>query len=351
MSPKNDQQPATPPIVTDPKLETDDKDPVASAAKNLDQSSTSLEPTSIEPLGAKESIFSTVEETDKDDKEEKRPNSFLRTLKKFDRYVIIFLAVLVVVVLIIFYIIEKNRNIASITAKNQSLSQTTLSQLNANSVAVGGSQETLDIQSNSVFSGSALVKGALQVAGAVTVAGNTTLQNAAISGNTQLNQVAGNTLTIDGNTTLKGQLVVGQSLTVGGSTTLSGAVNAGKLTVSSLQVNGDILIDYHLVTNGLSPSIKLASGPLGTGGTVSINGTDTAGTIDINFGSSVSGNSCVVVSFNKSFATIPSVIISPDGNSSGNSGYNVQAKTVNGYQVCLSATADTNTSFDYFVID
>lgn len=354
MPPKNDQQPTAPepatPPVDDPKSESLEKDPVASAADSLDQAPTSLEPTSTEPSG-KQSIFSTVQTTNKDD-DEKRPNRLVMAFKRFDKYILIFLAVLIAVVFVIFYIIEKNKNVAPITANTQTLSQATLSQLNSNSVAIGGSQETLNIQSNSVFSGSALIKGELQVAGPVTVAGNTSLQNATISGNTQLNQVAGNTLTIDGNTTLKGQLVVGQSLSVAGNTTLNGAVNAGKLTVSSLQVNGNISIDYHLVTNGLSPTIKLVSGEtLGTGGTVSINGTDTAGTIVIDFGSSVSGNSCVAVTFNQAFSTIPSVIISPSSGGSAGSNYYVSNKSDNGYQVCLTATADSNANFDYFVID
>ena len=349
MAPKNDQ-PTTPESATMPTPVDSTKDPVASAAESL-EAPASLNPTSTDAAPtAKQSIFSTVETTPTDE-DEKRPNRILRAIKRMDKFVLIFILILIAVVFTIFYIISQNKNVAPVTVKNQTLSQTTLSQINSNSVAIGGSQETLDIQSNSVFSGSALIKGEEQVAGALTVAGNTTLQNASISGNTQLNQVAGNTLTIDGNTTLKGQLVVGQSLTVAGNTTLSGAVNAGKLTVSSLQVNGDISVDFHLVTNGLTPSIKLASGPLGTGGTVSINGTDTAGTIDINFGSGASGTACVEVTFNKSFATTPSVIISPDGSSSAGSNYYVVNKTVTGYQVCLTATQATSSDFDYFVIN
>jgi len=348
MAPKNDQA-TTPEPTTAPTPEDPGKDPVATAAESL-EAPASLNPTSAgEASSAKQSIFSTVEATS-DDEDEARPNRILLVFKRMDKFVLIFILILIAVVFMIFYIIEKNKAVAPVTAKNQTLSQTTLSQLNSNSVAIGGSQETLDIQSNSVFSGSALIKGEEQVAGALTVAGNTTLQNASISGNTQLNQVAGNTLTIDGNTTLKGQLVVGQSLNVAGNTTLSGAVNAGKLTVSSLLVNGDISIDYHLVTNGLSPTIKSISS-LGSGGTTSINGTDTAGTININFGSGVSGNTCVAVTFNKAFATTPSVIISPDGSSSAGSNYYVDNKTATGYEVCLTATQATSSDFDYFVIN
>jgi cytoskeletal protein CcmA (bactofilin family) len=355
MPPNNDQEPTSPEtkassLEDDQKTEAASNDPVATAAESLDQAPNSLDSNSEDQPNPKQSIFSTIQTPDINE-EEKRPNRFLLLFKRLDKYILIFVLVLIVVVFIIFYIIEKNKNVAPVTVKNQPLSQTTLSQLNANSVAIGGSQETLDIQSNSVFSGSALVKGELQVAGPLTVSGNTTLQNAAISGTTQLNQVAGNSLTIDGTTTLKGQLVVGQSLTVAGNSTLSGSVNAGKLTVSSLQVNGNISVDYHLVTNGLSPTIK-ATSSLGSGGTTSINGTDTAGTIAINFGSGVSGNLCESVSFNQGFATIPSVIISPSNSgASDNTNYYVTQKSDTGFEICLTVPNDPNADFDYFVID
>jgi cytoskeletal protein CcmA (bactofilin family) len=349
MAPKNDQpEPTTPPAATDPNAKP--VDPVASAAESLDAAPTSLEPTSVGTEPAKQSIFSNVE-TVLPDQDEKRPNSIIRAFKRLYKFIFIFMLILIAVFFVIFLIIQKNKNVAPVTAKTQSLSQTTLSELNANSVSIGNSQETLDIESNSIFSGSALVKGALQVAGPLTVAGNTTLQNTTIGGTIQLNQIAGNSLTIDGNTTLKGQLVVGGSLTVAGNSTFSGAVNAGSLTVSTLQVNGNISIDHHLVTNGLSPSIKSVSS-LGSGGTTSINGTDTAGTIIFNFGSGASGNVCDAVSFNQVFATVPTVVVSPSNSGAAdNTNYYVTSKTVSGFEICLNVPTDSNANFDYFVID
>lgn len=326
---------------------------VADAAQSLDQTPSSLEPTSPQTDSIKQNIFSTIE-TPSDESDDKKPNKILQFIKKLDKYILAFVLILIAVSFIIFYLVQRNKVTTPTAAKNQSLSQAALTQLNSNSVTLGGNQETLDIQSNSVFSSNALVKGALQVAGTLTVASNTTLQNATISGSTQLNQVAGNSLTINGLTTLKGQLVIGQSLTVAGATTLSGAVNAGKLTVSSLQVNGDISIDYHLVTNGISPTIKsLGSGVIGSGGTVSINGSDTTGTIVINFGSGVSSSAAcdVSISFNQPFTSTPSVIISPTNIGASSINYYVSNKTANGFELCSSGASSTNASFDYFVID
>ena len=363
MAPKNEQTPtdlAPPespttvvPSTNKTKPDSISEEAVAGAAKSLDQTPTSLEPTSPQTDSTKPNIFSSIE-TVTNDTDEKKPNRIIQYLKRLDKYILAFVLVLIAVSFLIFYIIQRNKAVNPVTAHSQSLTQATLSQLNANSVAIGSNQETLDIQSNTIFSSNALVKGALQVAGALTVANNTTLQNATISGSSQLNQVAGNSLTINGLTTLKGQLVVGQSLTVAGNTTLSGAVNAGKLTVSSLQVNGNISIDYHLVTNGLSPTIKsLGSGVIGTGGTVSINGTDTSGTININFGSGVSSSAAcdASITFNQSFANTPSVIISPSNIGASNINYYVSNKTANGFEVCSSGASSTDANFDYFVID
>jgi len=331
MSPKNDPETTSDePKAADPatSLENaqtpeEETQEMAEAAESLDQNTPSSDSNPDQNDAAKKNIFNTVETVDSNEPV-KKTNKLVRYIKRLDSYVLVFLLIIIIIIGMIFYLIIKNNNPNNTVAKSQSLSQSSLSQLNSNNVSLGGSQETLNIQSNSVFSGSALIKGDLQVAGATNVAGNTTLQNVTITGNSQLNQIAGSTLAITGNTTLKGQLVVGQSLTVSGNTNLSGAVNAGKLTVSSLQVNGNIEIDYHLVTNGNSPAIKsFGSNIIGSGGTVSINGTDTAGSVAINFGTSSSSGCDVSITFNQAFATIPYVVISPTSFASASLGYYV----------------------------
>jgi cytoskeletal protein CcmA (bactofilin family) len=360
MSPKNDPNTTDEPKTADPatSLENaqkseDGTQEIEEAAESLDQNTPNQDSNSDQEDSAKKNIFNTIE-TVGTDEPVKKSNKIISYIKHLDSYVLIFLLIIIVIVCMIFYLIIKNKNPNITAANSQTLSQSSLSQLNSNNVALGGSQETLNIQSNSIFSGSALIKGDLQVAGTATVAGNTTLQNVTISGNSQLNQIAGSTLAITGNTTLKGQLVVGQSLTVSGNTTLSGAVNAGKLTVSSLQVNGNIEIDYHLVTNGNSPTIKsFGSSIIGSGGTVSINGTDTAGSIAINFGTSTASGCDVSITFNQAFATIPSIIISPTSSVAANLGYYVTDKSDSGFEVCTTSSPNTpgTANFDYFVIN
>jgi hypothetical protein len=349
MPPLNDL-PANPDIDSSASLETDAQkndtvsEEIASAAETLDDQNPSLDST------ANKNIFNTIQELSPQDSE-KKTNKFIGRLKHLDRYILIFIFIVLIVLLVVFYIFQKKAT-PTITAKSTGLSQSTLTQLNSNSVVVGGTQETLDIQSNSVFSGNALVKGGLQVAGAFVAAGSTSLENVTIYGNTQFNQISGNNLTITGTSNLKGQVIVGQSLSVSGTSNLSGAVNVGKLTVGTLQVNGDINIDYHLVTNGVSPTIKpMSSAILGSGGTVSINGSDTSGTVAINFGTSGAAGCDVTISYSQPFSKIPSVIISPTSSGAANINYYVTNKSDNGFEICSSGASNTTANFDYFVID
>ena len=350
MPPQNDTSNDNPNASLESSTQIPDEttEEIASAANSLDQETSNLDPGASQGDSSGRNIFSTVEELDSK-KEDKKTNRIFSLIRRFDRYLLIFLFIILLVILVIFYIIQKKSSTTA-TVKSTSLSQSTLTQLNSNSVVVGGNQETLDIQSNSVFEGSALIKGGLQVAGTLVIAGNTTLNNVTVSGNAELNQIAGNSLTINNGSTLKGQLVVGQSLTVSGTSTLNGAVDAGKLTVSSLQVNGNINIDYHLVTNGVSPTIK-SLGIIGSGGTVSINGSDTSGTVAINFGSSASAGCDVTISYNQPFPKIPSVIISPSNSGAANINYYVTNKSDTGFTICSSGASDTTANFDYFVID
>ncbi|HUC95575.1 MAG TPA: hypothetical protein VMR76_01280 [Candidatus Saccharimonadia bacterium] len=285
---------------------------------------------------------------------DKKPNgpvfNILPLFKRFDRYLIIFVFVIIIVVVFGFYIVDKNKSPSTPAIKSQTLTQSVLNQLNNTNVQVGSNQQILSVESNTIFSGSVLIKGGLQVAGATNLVGGLNISNINISGNSQLNQISGNEINISGISTLKGQVIIGGGLNVSGTSTLSGAVNAGSLTVSSLQVNGDIQIAHHLDTSGLSPKIA-SQGSIGSGGTVSINGTDTAGAIALNFGNSPTSGCIAIVTFNQSFNTTPEVIISPENAAASSLDYYVNNKTTSSFDICISSNPNTETAiFDYFVI-
>jgi hypothetical protein len=316
---------------------------IAKVAQSLEESDQNITATGSNDSNEQpRSVFSqSVESTNTTPK---APNKIISYLKGLDRYTLIFLFFIIIVIFLIFYLVEKNKNPTS-SIKTQTLSQSTLSQLNNNDIQVGGSQQILNVQSNSIFDGTVLIKSQLQVAG------DLSSQNINISGNSQLNTISSNSLVVSGVTTLKGQLAVGGGLNVTGTTILSGAVSVGALTANSLQVNGDISVLHHLVTNGTNPTISNL-GSIGSGGTTSINGTDTAGTININFGSGAANNSCdVAINFSQSFSVTPVIVISPSNSFAATTNYYIANKSKTGFDLCNSNPSSLNTAtFDYMVI-
>jgi hypothetical protein len=138
---------------------------------------------------------------------------------------------------------------------------------------------------------------------------------------------------------------IGQALTVAGATTFSGAVSADQLTVQSLILNGDLVIDHHINSGGLTPT-RSPGGALGNGGTVSISGSDTAGIITINTGSSPVAGCFVTVTFGKTFNNIPSIVITPVDAAASGIAYYITRTTAN-FSVCTTSTPPAGQTFDY----
>ncbi len=84
---------------------------------------------------------------------------------------------------------------------------------------------------------------------------------------------------------------------------------------------------------------------------MSISGTDTAGSLAINTGSSPPAGLLVSVVFTQKFAATPHVVISPIGSAAGSIQYYVN-RDVNGFSVGTASPppAGANFGFDYIVI-
>jgi hypothetical protein len=148
---------------------------------------------------------------------------------------------------------------------------------------------------------------------------------------------------------LQGQLTVQKSLSVAGAVSV-GSLSASQLTVTSLQLKGDLNISKHVITSG-SPVGRTSGTGLGAGGTVSVNGNDVAGTITVNTGSSPAAGLFATVSFTQKFTSTPHVIITPVGSAAGSVNYYVNRDT-GGFSIGAStpAPAGSSFSFDYFVV-
>jgi cytoskeletal protein CcmA (bactofilin family) len=273
--------------------------------------------------------------------------------KRFNVYILILIFIFVIagVILAIAYFQHKRAETTNVIS-TQALTQNTLNQLANSDSSVGNNQQVLNVQSSAVFAGKVLVREGLEVAGKLQVGGTIAVANIAVSGTAGFNQAqVGKDLSVGGNSSVQGSASVGKSLQVKEGATFGGPVSAPQITTSSMQLNGDLVINKHIVVGGGTPT--RSNGPaLGSGGSSSISGSDTAGTVNINVGSSPGAGCFVTVNFTSRFNDTPHVIITPVGSAGGTIDYYVN-RTSSNFSICDATTPPAGKSFgfDYFVVD
>ncbi len=234
----------------------------------------------------------------------------------------------------------------------QSLSQSTLNQLANSDATVGNSQTVLNVKSSAVFAGQVLVRQNLEVAGNLQIGGTLGLNNITVSGTSQLGQVTINKdLAVAGNTAMQGSATIGKSLQVGGGGTFNGPLSAPQITTSSLQLNGDLVLTHHISAGGGQPG--RSNGPaLGSGGSVSVSGSDTAGSVSINTGGGPAAGCFVTINFTSHYNATPHVLVTPVGSAAGGLAYYIN-RSATSFSICDSSAPPAGSSFgfDYFVVD
>jgi cytoskeletal protein CcmA (bactofilin family) len=287
---------------------------------------------------------------DKPPKGPKKPGFFSR----FSVYLLLFAVIIIIALIVVAATYFKAQNTGNKTNQpsSQTLTQGDISQLAQSDVSVGGAKQTLNVQSNAVFTGQVLVRSDLQVAGKLQVGGTLSLSNITVSGTSQLNDAqVGKNLTVAGNEALQGSLTVQKSLSVNGSASFKGAINAPQIATGSLLLNGELNVTKHITFGGPTPS-RSAGSALGSGGSASVNGSDTAGSININTGGSPAAGCFVTVTFTSAFHSTPHVIISPVGAAAGKLNY-YATRTTSGFSVCDASAPPGGASFafDYLVTE
>jgi hypothetical protein len=271
---------------------------------------------------------------------------------RFNIYLLFFVFVVIIVATILIVAYEVNQKSDTEQLKTQGLSQKTLDQLANSDVTVGDNQTVLNVQSSAVFAGQVLVRKDLEVAGNLRIGGTVALNNITISGTSQLGQVNVNKdLAVAGNSAMQGNATVGKSLQVGGGGTFSGPLSAPQITTSTLQLNGDLVLTHHIITGGSQPG-RNGGSALGGGGSVSLSGSDTAGSININTGGGPGAGCFVTVNFTGRYNSTPHVLVTPVGSAAGGLSYYVNRSTTN-FSICVASPPPAGSSFgfDYFVID
>jgi hypothetical protein len=193
----------------------------------------------------------------------------------------------------------------------QTLTPSEINQLGSIGSNLGTTNQVLNIGADALFRGKANVVGDLTVGGHINANGPATLSQLDITGTTTAAGLSvGSNLGVTGTTTLQKALTVNALTTINSGLTVSGqisagSISAGSISVSSISITGPLSVG-HLVTSGPTPFF--ASGADGSGGTVSISGNDTSGTININTGTGPIANAVLMsVTFRGSYGTTPHV--------------------------------------------
>ncbi|MDB5182128.1 MAG: hypothetical protein JWP13_891 [Candidatus Saccharibacteria bacterium] len=272
---------------------------------------------------------------------------------RFNIYLLFFLLVLVLAGAILVITALASRETKDPSAiSTQDLSSDTLKQLSNSDATVGDPKQILNIQSNAVFAGKVLVRDTLEVAGQLRVGGPLSLPGITVSGQSNFDEMNVNkSLNIGGDASVQGQLNIRRNIAVSGGGTFGGPLTAPQISVSSLQLLGDLTLTRHITAGGPTPSRSVGNA-VGGGGTASVSGSDTAGFVNINTGSSPSAGCFVTVNFATRFNATPRVLITPVGSDAGTITYYVNRSSTS-FSICAATVPPANASFgfDYFVLN
>lgn len=291
--------------------------------------------------------------TPPDDKKKVGSNKLKDLVRRINVYTLLLILMVLLIAGFTYFSIQNNRKSANDAALNtQDLSQEDLEKLSASDATVGDPKQTLSIESNAIFAGKVLVRDDLDIAGSLKVGGALSLAGLSVGGSTSLDQLQAKGLAIAGDGSIQGKLSVQGNLTVNGSGTFSGTVSAPQLTVDTLQLNKDLKINRHIDAGGGTPG-RTNGSALGSGGTASVSGSDTAGSVTINTGGGAPAGCFITVNFVAAFSAQPHVVITPVGSVAAGLNFYIN-RTTAGFSVCTTTDPPDNTpgiAFDYIALD
>lgn len=284
---------------------------------------------------------------------EKKVSPLWRFLRRINVYFLMFLLILVVagVVTGVQYLnSQKPTSEPEPTIASQKLTEDALKQLANRDASVGSASQTLTIQGNAIIEGQTLMRGNLNVAGNFQAGGSIQGPRLTISGESNLGSTQANTLQVATNATVQGNTTL-RDLSVAGTASFNGTVSAPQLTVSQLIISGTGTLRAPRISfAGGTPGRSINPTALGAGGTASVSGSDTTGTVNINTGGGPAAGCMVQLTFTQRFAGEPRVLISPVGAGAGLTQYYV-TRDSGGFSICASSPppAGQAFAFDYFV--
>lgn len=334
----------------EPKEETTSGNDTSTDSQQAPADALSRTPEELEEEAAEQAAASP--DSTSDEPIEKKVSPLKRFLRKVNIYFLFFFLIVVVAgAIAIVSFLNSQQPPAEPDVADQALTEEALRQLANTDASVGNTSQTLTIKGNAIIDGQTLMRGNLNVAGNLQTGGSIQGPSLTISGSTNLNDTQINSLQVATNVAIQGDTSM-RNLSVAGSSTFSGGVTASQITATRLILSGnaELQVPNHISFTGASPGFAPNGGVLGNGGSASINGSDTAGTIAVNSGNNPSTGCFGRVTFNRAFTNSPHVTIGPVGNAAGRVGVYVE-RDRNGFTICGANAAPNNQSFafDYFV--
>jgi len=288
-----------------------------------------------------------------DAKTAKKPGGFKTLIRHFNIYFLTFLLIVViaVVVTVVYYLNSKKAPKAPEVA-TQTLTADALKQLANSDATVGDSGQTLTVQGNAIFDGQVLVRSNLNVAGTIQLGGTFSVPDLTVGGTANLSDTQINRLQVATGSTFQGTVTLQHDLNVAGTASFSGPTTIGNLTVNKLTMAGNAELDIpnHISFTGYTPNRTIDTGALGGGGSASVQGSDTAGTVNINTGNNPAPGCFVTMTFNTPFTNIPHVVVTPVNRAAGQTQFYVE-RTKTTLRICSANAAPANQVFayDYFI--
>lgn len=226
----------------------------------------------------------------------------------------------------------------NVVINTQSLDNGTLNRLTSESGG-GTAKAQLVITPPTTFKGDITVQGSASVQKNLTVGGS-----AVIQGEVKL----GNNLTVAKSISVAGSGSFGGNLSVTGRITAD-SLSVGSLSISSVNLSGDVVFSGHIVPNGTAPAVRASVAA--ADGTATVSGNDTAGTVTITTGHGLANpGEIAIITFRTPFNTTPKVQLTPLNEASSKVNYYVtRSATFFTVDTGSALSADTQYAFDYLV--
>lgn len=249
-----------------------------------------------------------------------------------------FIVIVVLTGLLISRTQQKGDAPGNVTINTQSLDNGTLNELTTS--AGDNPKQQLTISPDTLFRNGITVQKSAEILENITVRGSSTILGSTTIGGDLLSN--GN-LTIKGNSNLTGNVAINGQLSVA-------ALNTGAVNATSVTLNGDLGYAGHLRPGGQTPQTR--GGNASAGGSVSISGNDTAGTISIQTGGgAAAAGELATITFVKAFSGTPKVQLTPVNDAASRLNY-FTSRNPNFFTVSSTSSLSANTTyvFDYFVV-